>query len=501
MHRVRRSEMARLTNARSARDPLVVAIDIGSSSIRAAVYDATGTRLRGTMARRTYTMQVGAGGAVTVEPGTLVALVTEVIDALAGRVGRTLDRCRAIAVSGFMHGLVPLDVRGRPLAAVASWADTTAAPAAAELRDELDEAEVWQRTGAPLHASYWPAKIRALQRRPGDRIARWSGGPEHVVETMTGAAMADVSLASATGLVDRRTGDWDAPLLEHLAVEARRLPILRQEAAWDVTVRPPYVSRWPALARVPWLPPFADGACGNVGLGCRSADAAALMIGTSSALRVLTPDSPDTLPAGLFSFRLGAASLLGGQLSEGGGVVAWLARLTGWAPARLERAAAELLPDGHGLTILPYLLGERGPGYHADARGTVAGLSATTGPAELFRASLESVALRLAIIDRLLTTALAGPPRIVASGGALGRSVLWPAIVADVLGREIVLPAEDEPSMRGAAVLALEALGVDVASERAELVADATTVAPDHDRHARYRDALERQERLYERVV
>jgi len=99
----------------------------------------------------------------------------------------------------------------------------------------------------------------------------------------------------------------------------------------------------------------------------------------------------------------------------------------------------------------------------------------------------------------LLAPCAAGDHTIVASGGALGHSRAWSQIVADALGRTITWSSEPEATSRGAALLALEALGVlpDLAAARRPL---GEAFTPDRARHARYREARERQRRFDERV-
>ncbi|HUG47747.1 MAG TPA: FGGY family carbohydrate kinase [Candidatus Limnocylindria bacterium] len=479
----------------AAERPLALAIDVGSSSVRAMLFDRLGRPLHGLSATAAYRMRTSPGGAVEVPADELVEHLAGVLDRLALRAGRRLREVAAVGTCTFSQSLVALDGDGRPLTGVLSWADTTAKTAADELRAELDQAHVWQRTGAPLHASYWPARLRLLGRRG---VACWTGFGELLGEWLTGRQAASVSSASATGMLERRRDRWDEQLLGHLGVAPASLPPIVADDQPLGTLRPALARRWPALAGVPWYPAWTDAACGNVGLGCHGPNRAALMIGTSSALRVLLDGRDVDVPSGLFCFRLGSnGSLLGGQLSEGGGTMAWLARLTHRSLRWLERAAAELPADAHGLTVLPYLAGERGPGYHDRARAAISGLSLNSGPAEVFRATLEAVALRLAAIDGRLTSRLADPPQVVAGGGGVASSAIWPQILADALGRAILLPeGAAQPSARGAALLALLYSGAAPLDEAAPV--RGRLVPADAERHALYRAALARQEALYE---
>src|SRR5207237_9443228 len=102
----------------------------------------------------------------------------------------------------------------------------------------------------------------------------------------------------------------------------------------------------------------------------------------------------------------------------GGNVFPWgdkVLRLADEAP--LEPRLEARTPDAHGLTVLPFRAGERAPGWRGDRRGAVAGLSLDTGPLEIVRAALEGVALRLALVYRLLSPHAARQPRILAPGG------------------------------------------------------------------------------------
>jgi gluconokinase len=193
--------------------------------------------------------------------------------------------------------------------------------------------------------------------------------------------------------------------------------------------------------------------------------------------------------------------LLGGALSEGGSVFAWLKALLHLENLpELESSLAGLKPDGHGLTVLPFLAGERSPGWAGGARGTIHGLRLATTPLHILQAGLEAVAYRIALTFELLRPVLSAEPQVVASGGALLHSPAWLRIMTDVLGQPVSVSKVQEASGRGAALLALEALGAlsDLA-EAPDFVSAARQ--PDPGFHAQYRLAIERQQSLYEKLV
>ncbi len=476
--------------------PLVVALDIGSSSVRAGLFDSRGRLVRGRFVQRTYPMSVDSHGGVTIQASLLLDVVSATLDEFVAQARDDLGSAVAVGTSCFLHSIAALDAQGRPVTTILSWADTTSASQAAALRAELSEPELWQITGCPVRAGYWPARILQLGATAEAPIARWVGASEIVFEALTGSRAIDLSMASGTGLLDRAAGTWHGPLLDRLGLDPSILPEL---AAGPVSAGLCgwAAARWPALAGIPWLAPWSDASCGNLGLGGVAGGPAALMIGTSGAMRVVVDKPAPRLPGGLFGHRLAdGTGLVGGQLSEGGAVVASVARLLRRSPAALDVEAAETEPDGHGLTILPYLAGERGPGYHDEARGVVAGLDLATRPGALYRAFLEAVALRFAAIDARLAAVRGAPPRVVAGGGALARSPLWVRIVAAALGRDIELAAFGEASSRGAALVALSAVGA-IRALDAVPPPPTSTISPDPAWVKAYRIAAERQEALY----
>ena len=238
-------------------------------------------------------------------------------------------------------------------------------------------------------------------------------------------------------------------------------PLVDVDKPWH-NLSQEYSRRWPALQNVPWFPPVGDGAAANIGSGCVAEDKLALTMGTTTALRIVLLRDVPQIPRGLWCYRVDRqAMLLGGALSEGGGVLEWLQRLLRIDQVDdLDTALSTLQPDGHNLTFLPLLSGERSPGWVGQARGAIYGLSQATGPLDVLRAGMEGVAFRIRIVWDLLRGMLPDPPEIIASGGAIQRSPAWAQIIADVLGQPIILSGTPEASARGVAMLAFRSLGL-----------------------------------------
>src|SRR5690349_3921045 len=143
----------------------VLALDIGSSAVRAALYDLRGRAVRASAARREYAMRTAADGTSETDADGLIRVTERCLaDAAKAAPGEII----AAGVSTFWHGLVAADEEGRALTPLYLWSDTRAAEAAERLRSRPGAEAARQRTGCPLHASYWPAKLEWLREERPD---------------------------------------------------------------------------------------------------------------------------------------------------------------------------------------------------------------------------------------------------------------------------------------------------------------------------------------------
>ena len=483
----------------------ILAVDVGSSSVRCSVYDGSGGLIEGTSSSRTHAFERNPPGAAVLDAEDLAGLVFRVMDETLSKARGVEGGIRAVATSTFWHGMLGVDAQGHPTTPVFTWADRRAAATARELKLTLDEEAVHRRTGAVLHSSYWPAKLLWLSRTDAyafSRTERFVSPGEYLHLKVFGSCGVGTSMASATGLFDQNRGGYDGGVLAALPIDEGSLSPISDEPLAGLGGE--WAARWPALREASWFPAVGDGACSNIGSGCATRDRLALMIGTSGAMRVLWEAGFAEIPRGLWCYRADDRRFVcGGALSDGGNLVEWLRRTLRLPDeGETERLLSRMEPDAHGLTLLPLLAGERGPGWADEANGTVAGLSLGTTPVEILRAAMEGVALRFALVAETLDEAFpegAGEREVVATGGGLLGSPTWTRIMADALGRPVRISGVREASSRGAALLAAEALG----GPRIEAVPAplGDTYYPDAGRHEVYRRALERQRELYEAVM
>jgi gluconokinase len=421
----------------------VLALDVGSSSVRSQRFDERGE----------------PGGELRQE-----RYATDDADDVVATVHRVLESDEPDAISCFAHSLVAVDADWNALTPILGWRDTRSAGAAEWLARRLDAESVHARTGAFLHPSYWPAKLAWLAETE-PHIFRRAAWFVSFADYLRGAPETSLSIASSSGLLDLTEQDWDEELLVTLGVERARLPTIADVPLW------------------------VDAACSNAGAGCIGRDRAALMVGTSGALRVLYESERPQPKPGLFLYLADERRVVeGGALSDGGNLFDWLERTLAGSSGSL----AGRDPSDHGLVFLPFLGGERSTGWNPEARGTIHGLTFATTPLDVRQAAYEGVAFRFAAIADLLPDVEA----IVATGGGLLHDGDWIQIMADALARPVTVSAVPEASLRGAAVFALERLG-----HTANDAPTSQVVEPRAERAEAYRAAREAQRELYDALT
>jgi len=491
--------------AESVEEPLILAIDIGTSAVKILIFDRRGRALEGVQWRGAFEVRTSREGASEVDPDAALEVVWQGIDAVLAKAGPLAKKIAGVAACTFVGNIMGLGRSGKSLTPVFTYADTRAQGEVARLQAEFNEAQVHDRTGCHFHSSYLPARFRWLSRtRPHliERAERWLSLGEYMDLKLFGQAAVSYSAASWSGMLDRHKLVWDHRLLQKMPIDASQLSPLVDFEFSRRGLRPEFAARWPTLAGCPWFPAIGDGAAANIGSGCISASRVALTMGTTTAVRAVVNQKVEQLPAGLWCYRVDAGrSLPGGALSEGGSLFAWMKNILRLDDEiRLKAALEAVPPDGHGLTILPFLSGERSPGWKGDARGTIHGLSLATTPEEILRAGMESVACRIALVFERLSQLLPDQVEVVAGGGALQGSPVWPQIICDVMNRPIAVADVGEATARGVALLAFEALGV--IDDLIDIPVPIEHIChPDSGRHQVYQKALERQKRLYQKLL
>lgn len=439
----------------------LLVIDVGSSSIRTLLFDQNAHPIQGAIARRVHQFTLEPEGAAMLDMYEVQQLVEACIDEVLQH--PQAQHIQAVGMATLVGNLLGIDQKGHLVTPVYTYADTRSADDVESLRTKINPRETHQRTGCMHHTAYHPARLHWLRRTDPKlfaQVSTWTDIATTLYATWFGKAACSYSVASWSGLLNRHTADWDSEWLILLGLEKSQFSPLADYSDACQGLTETYARRWPVLRDVPFFLAVGDGVAANVGSGCVQADRIALTVGTTAAIRLITPASVQ-LPYGLWSYRVDhALHLIGGATSEGGNIFQWISEMFGLEHIEgLEATLAKKQPDSHGLTFLPLLAGERSPGWATNATGAITGLRLSTEPVEILQAALEGVALRLSLIAEPLLPLAAPNAEFVASGGAITSSPAWLQIVANAINCPLHLTNVSEITARGVAILMLRALG------------------------------------------
>ena len=480
---------------------LIAALDIGTSSTRALLFD--GARYTGRQAAVEYALIGDEPGAAELDPMQVMNAVVECVTRLAQAAPAAIE---AVALSSAMHSLIAVDGEGAPLTRALTWADNRASAAAQALKDNPESPYIYAATGVPQHPMSPLAKLSWLRETHPQIFARagkFVSILEFVCHRLFGVWRVDHGIASASGLYNLAAREWDEAALRAAGITPERLSQLVPPGTVLSGLAPAYAGGMGVAPATPFVLCGADGCLANLGAGALANGSATAMrravltIGTSGAFR-MTVDRPAT-DAQMRSFCYALAPrqfVIGGATNGGGLPLRWLrdnfpqlrAGTSGEDPyTALADLAAQAHPGAGGLLFHPYLAGERAPLWNADARASFIGLNFRHGPPQLVRAVMEGILFNLAMILDALEE-IGGACNEILAGGGFARSDFWLQLAADLFGRPLIVADNPETTAQGAALMALTALGgcADLAAAVALLAPATRRIEPHAQTHAVY---------------
>lgn len=434
---------------------MLIGIDIGTTNVKAVAFGDDNT---------VQTSAVRSNNTLTPKPDFCEqapeAIFQNVLSALHEVLATTersgpSEPLRGVVFSAAMHGLVAVDESGKPLTNVWLWSDLRADEIARTLRNSSEGREVYRRTGVPVHAMSPLVKIMWMRRHLPEvfnKAHKFLGIKEFVWRGLTGLFESDLSLASATGLLDIRNNVWDELALELSGITAERLPRLvppAHRARIDSALMP----ELSGLSGTPIIIGASDGAFANTGSGAVQPGQFAVTIGTSAAIRttVGTPETDGQMRS--FCYRIDESRCIaGGASNNGANALEWLRSVVFRSSLDADQfagQASQAPPGAAGLLFLPYIQGERAPLYDAHATGSFLGLHTGHTQAHFVRAVMEGVLFNLKLIAEALEER--NPIRSLHAGGGFSHNALWVQMLADIFRKTVHLPDETiDASVKGA---------------------------------------------------
>jgi xylulokinase len=450
----------------SGNAPCLVAIDVGTTSVKCLAVDATGRPLfdERVVIRLHHP-----------RPAWTEVDARDWWDAAARLLRRATavvppSRIAAVGMTGLMHAVVPVDASGEPLERALLWLDQRSFRHAERLVARWDTRLRETVGGPPGSMSAAPRLLWLREERPGllDRARCWLTAKDFVRFHLTQRFATDPTDARGTGLARRDGSGWSEDLVARvLELPLDRLPPILPSAAIAGEVTRAAASATGLREGTPVVTGAADTTATLIGVDGWAPDRAVLYLGTGVWMALTRPDDPrpssDEHPAPT-THHLGVtatcgAALVWHQRAIGG---AGDGDLSAEALYQAHEAAAAVPPGAGGVLFLPHLMGERGFAADPHARGAFFGLTLAHRAPHLLRAIVEGNAFQ---IRRTLEHALAQPsapalPEELLIAGGPARTPLWRQVMADVLKRPVRTPATPEATALGAAILASVGAGI-----------------------------------------
>lgn len=439
---------------------MILAIDVGTTNLKAAVLDASGSAVAHT--QRELPLSGSEPGAAEHGALNFRALLVE---ACREVISRSPDAIKLVVLSSYQMGLMIADQNLAPKTGMLTLVDTRARGSMAELRERFPPEEIYRRAGSPPFLQAPLAKLFYLRNARPELFADGAmvlDSKSYLLSILCGAAVTDTGIASATEFYDIHRLQWNRELLGQLGVAAESLPEVVDGTKHRLPMLDTIADELGLPRAVPVLTGVYDGGAVGIGLGAMQSGIAVSNVGTSGMMRALFSSAAlDPTPA----MRTQAYVLMpggyfiGAALNNAALTLRWLKeRVFGRDYQELTAALETTPPGADGLLFLPYLSGEREWKRGETMSAGFFGLREAHGAAHMIRAVYEGVVFSFCeVMHTLRENGITVDALRLGGGGA--RITPWVQIFADVLGVPIRVSNSKDDALMGNAILGMTALG------------------------------------------
>ena len=428
----------------------LLGIDIGTTSLKAAVFDGNGNRLG--LRSRDYTLDTDAeSGFIEFDADEYIRLCKEVVCELTEECGE-ID---AISVDTQGETLIFTDEEGRPLCPAVVWLDNRAEAEANEIKEKFGNELVYNVTGQPEITAGWPASkvLWFRKNRPEifDKIKKIFMLEDWVLYNLTGNFVTEPTIQSSTIYYDIIKKTWWREMLDFIGIREDQLPALCESAE--------VVGEYKGAKVVSGA---LDQIAGTVGAGCVNDSVISEMTGTIMAICVMKDEMPEYRADSIIPCHMHA---INGKYclilwsSTAGMALKWFKNnfAEGYSFKELDGLAKDIPAGSDGLTMLPYFCGSTMPKYNPNATATFSGINLSHTRGHFARAIMEAVAFTLKQNLDYVGADKIEEIRITGGGAA---SPLWAQMKADVTQRRLQSVVESETGCLGTAVFAAVGIGL-----------------------------------------
>ncbi|WP_404461305.1 gluconokinase [Sutcliffiella horikoshii] len=444
----------------------VIGLDIGTSTTRSVIFNRNGEVVsESEHAYSTYRPKPNYSeqNPLEIESAARLAISTSI-----SKLRITPNDIIGLSISAPMHSLICINDKNEPISPMITWADRRSYPQAAIMKESYGQ-DLYEQTGTPIHPMSPFVKLvwmKENQYTPYYEATRFVSIKEYILYKWCGTWQVDYSIASATGLFNIHTLQWDE---EALAIAGINESQLSKVVPCTTQVGPltAHIAKELLLhTSTPIIIGASGGVLANIGVGATEEGETALTIGSSGAIRRFTSEKTTDTEQRTFQYAFTKESrIVGGATNNGTILMQWLARqfssLTKKETvevADLEALAATSSAGANGLFFLPYMNGERAPKWNAKAKGGWMGLTLSHTSADMIRSVMESVIFNMFEIHETLHEKEYPTKKLMVSG-SYARSPLWVQMTADIFRKTVILTESTHATAWGAAWLGMFALG------------------------------------------
>jgi xylulokinase len=465
-----------------------IGIDVGTTGTKTVLFDTT----RGIVAQasRETTLHSPAPGFAEADTGQWLASVVESVREVLSSSGISGEAVAAVAVSGMVPAVVPLDGGGKPLRRAILQNDARAHREVGELALALDGVDLVALTGSALtQQSVAPttAWLRAHEPDVYDRTAHYVGSYDWVLTALGADLHVEQNWALESGLftID---GDIADAVVTAAGLDSSTLPPVHRPGSWVGDLSQEAAQLTGLNAGTALIVGGADHVLSAFAAGVNAPGDALVKLGGAGDILVASDIRVVDERLYLDAHPVPGHWLPNGCMATSGSLIRWFQTLIGGDDLTvLDDEAAASAPAE--VLCLPYFLGEKSPLHDPDLRGVFAGMHLGHTRADLYRSVLEAIAFGFRHHVDVFTDIGIPPNRVMITNGG-SKSTLWKQIHADVLGIEM-RPVRGHPGASlGAAVIAAIGIGaLDDWSDVTRFIALDAPVVPDRTRTSTYDDA------------
>jgi len=494
-------------------DPLILSVDLGTTSIKLAIIDKHGHIVATAM--REYELKTLQASYVECSEDTYWDAFTGGLAELLEVIGSRKSSIKALGISAQGETLFLLDENGKSLRDAIVWMDNRAEKESAELRGKFTDEVCYRVTGQVQFDPCWPAAkvlwVKKNQPEVFNKTKTFALIEDWFIHRLTGQLVTEGSLITSTVYWNLITKKWWPEMLAYLGVTEDRLPKIMEPGEKVSAITPAVAKALDLPADMIVCTGALDQAAAAIGIGNICEGRFSENIG--AALAICAPVSKPLFDPNrkmpLHYFGIPNMYMLH-TFTTGGMAIKWfrdsfceieksVSELTGKSAYMLMDDEAAQVPAGSdGLVALPHLSGSMAPDVNAKAKGVFFGFTMKHGKPHFIRAIMESVGYIIRRNIEALENAGLRVSELRSSGGG-SKSPLWNQIKADIIGRPLVTIKCSEAACLGAAILAGTAIGMFDSVEKAcqSMAEEKARFIPGMDTREAYDTGYEDYKRLF----